>query len=172
VSLTYVNSLGETLSNNGAFGASDNYTSITDSSGASSTEVNIGSSSEGDVVALSWSYQSDVVESGGGTVTTTYGSEGGATLPDAWRTVPALGLSGVSLSDISEELPEFKIAFYPDTSFLRIGEAGYGAVGPDNGQTGGAPPDRALMLTAIAAAARDAADIMIPIMVGSEGSGG
>ena len=87
--LTYTNSLGDTLSNNGAFGASDNYASVTDDSGGGSTEINIGSSSEGGVVDLSWSYQSDVVESGGGTVTTTYGSEGGAALPDAWRSVPA-----------------------------------------------------------------------------------
>ena len=72
---------------------------------------------------------------------------------------------------VDDVLPEFKVAFYPDTNFVRGGEYGLGAITPDNGQSGAAAPDPAEILTALAAPGRNPTDITIPT-IGSEGSGG
>ena len=88
------------------------------------------------LTALSPSRQSDVVQSGGEPVTTTYGSEDGTTLPGAWQSVPEGAESPGLPAAVDDVLPEFKVAFYPDTNFVRGGKYGLGAITPDNGQSG------------------------------------
>ena len=93
-------------------------------------------------------------------------------LDATWPSVPEDLTSGVDGPAVEIGLPEFKVAFYPDTNFLRGGELGLGEITPDNGQTGAAAPDPAEILTALAAPGRNPTDIAIPVLVGSEGSGG